>query len=635
MTDESNNRISRNKSEDDLFKKQLDKYFGGTILSHEVITVCGTPNILKLQNSTAKKIILSQRDLANAVSDAESVRHHTEGHNIDQEEIYNLSQALRSPIMVLKGKNRNVNSVVLVTELINKEGENVFVPISLDRQNGKVSSIASLYGKKNLSDFLKRNIENILAINIEKAYLLADTENQYLQSISETVVRFDNSIAYTLDNVKYPEKEILSHNGIGQETKDAAHYEKHAEEERIFKLTDQPVSKEMQAVIEHLLNKEFVPMSVIKNVPEIKLAYSILNESGKRTKIDLKSREPLRMSIYDKMLNIGSAVVDENGKVQYNGDVAKEARLDIIIGLPASGKSSTLVDPISTEYQSRLIDNDEAKKLFPEFNDGWGSAVVHEESQNICDKIFLHSILKGENIVLPKVGSNAEKLIAQYIDKAKSVGYKVYVHFADLDRNKAQGRMLSRFCETGRFLPLELIDKYAPVINGRTENHIESSYQFLKDSGLVDGFSKWDNDVNMGEKPILLENIGCEGRFIDIARVEREEENNGHGEFYGSGFTNVSGNGGQERYSNVVHNPKLGENSEIAGRKEESSDRQAVRQLSDAGIDGTVGGRGAAPVITFNDLKDSLKARSGKKQEETEVSVQKTINRKNDNIERN
>lgn len=108
----------------------------------------------------------------------------------------------------------------------------------------------------------------------------------------------------------------------------------------------------------------------------------------------------------------------------------------------------------------------------------------------------------------------------------------------------------------------------------------------------------------MGEKPILLENIGCEGQFIDNARVEREEHYE-HEEFYGSGFTDVSGNRGKERYGNVVHSPKLGENNEIAERKEESSDRQAVRQLSEVGIDGNVGGRGTAPVITFNDLKDS------------------------------
>ena len=32
-----------------------------------------------------------------------------------------------------------------------------------------------------------------------------------------------------------------------------------------------------------------------------------------------------------------------------------------------------------------LIDNDEAKRLFPEFNNGWGAGVVHEESQiHIC-----------------------------------------------------------------------------------------------------------------------------------------------------------------------------------------------------------------------------------------------------------
>lgn len=215
-------------------------------------------------------------------------------------------------------------------------------------------------------------------------------------------------------------------------------------------------------------------------------------------------------------------MVDDKGETVYHGVVKREARLDIIIGLPASGKSSTLVDPISSEFKSRLIDNDKAKEEFPEYNKGWGADVVHRESKELCNDLFQKCILKKENIVLPKVGSDATKLLQDYIQIAKAEGYKVYVHFADLDRNKALGRMLRRFCEKGRFLNPKLVDKYAPVKNGKIHNYIPDAYEVLKTSGMVDGFTKWDNDVAYGEKPILLENIGCEGKFIDNARIEKE-----------------------------------------------------------------------------------------------------------------
>lgn len=42
--------------------------------------------------------------------------------------------------------------------------------------------------------------------------------------------------------------------------------------------------------------------------------------------------------------------------------------------------------------------------------------------------------------MLPKVGSDADKLMTDYIAYAKDAGYKVNVHFVDLDRNKALGR---------------------------------------------------------------------------------------------------------------------------------------------------------------------------------------------------
>ena len=116
--------------------------------------------------------------------------------------------------------------------------------------------------------------------------------------------------------------------------------------------------------------------------------------------------------------------------MQYNGFINKNARLDIVIGLPGAGKSSALTDIISNEFHSQIIDNDEAKKLIPEYNDGWGASVVHKEAQNISERQLQLSLLNRENIVLPKVGSNPEKL-NKIILAAKKLNYEVNVHYVD------------------------------------------------------------------------------------------------------------------------------------------------------------------------------------------------------------
>lgn len=175
--------------------------------THEVINVCSTPNILKILSSKARKIVISQKDLRNSIISKENkTKGHTEGHEIPKQEIYKLSKAIRNPIMVLKGNKRNENSVIILTELLNKDGDNIFVPISLDRHNGKISDISTMYGKKNLSSYLLNNMSKILAVNIKKADMFANIGNQYSKSIYDTVNCFDDSIAYTIKNVKYPQK---------------------------------------------------------------------------------------------------------------------------------------------------------------------------------------------------------------------------------------------------------------------------------------------------------------------------------------------------------------------------------------------------------------------------------------------
>lgn len=269
----------------------------------------------------------------------------------------------------------------------------------------------------------------------------------------------------------------------------------------INKLTGEPVSEEMQSVLKRLANSENVPETEIGQLKEIREANSCLGNGVPTVK--LKDREGIQNGVYNRLQKSGSAVTDDSGHVSLTGEIRREKRLDIVIGLPASGKSSALVEPISEMYHSRIIDSDEAKKLLPEYNDGWGAGIVHKESQLIADRQFKAAVRNGENITYPRVGGDCDEL-TDIIAAVKKQGYSVYIHFNELDRNKALGRMINRFLETGRYIKPELVTKYG--------NGISATYETLKNrSELVDGFSKWNNDVPLGCRPKLIEYSGsCE-----------------------------------------------------------------------------------------------------------------------------
>lgn len=259
----------------------------------------------------------------------------------------------------------------------------------------------------------------------------------------------------------------------------------------IVLLTGLPVSDEMQDVLDKCSAGEYVDIDEVNATPEMKAAESCVSNSTPT--INLKDREPIQNHVFETLMNYGSISLDESGKplvdshgnTIYNNDVERGRRLDIVIGLPASGKSSAIVDTISYEHHSMLIDNDEAKRQFPEFNKGWGANTVHKESQIVEQAVFKQALSEGRNIVLPKVGSDAGKLVKSYISYAKDAGYKINVHFVDLDRNKALGRMMGRFIHTGRYLSPKLIDKYA---NERDGNRIAQAYEELKMMDVIDGW---------------------------------------------------------------------------------------------------------------------------------------------------
>ena len=199
----------------------------------------------------------------------------------------------------------------------------------------------------------------------------------------------------------------------------------------------------------------------------------------------------------------------------------------IILGPPASGKSS-LANPIARRYGAAIIDNDEAKKILPEFNNGVGSSAVHEESSDLMEIVFAKALEDNINMVIPKIGHNPES-IKRIISKLKNNGYEVNLVGMDVTFLNARNRMFMRFVKTGRYIPHQYIKSVG-------ENPMQT-YRILKEEGVADGYTHIDNNNAdpKAPKPIIEDTKNLlEGVDIQFRRG-REEVSGANGQPRGPG----------------------------------------------------------------------------------------------------
>lgn len=253
-----------------------------------------------------------------------------------------------------------------------------------------------------------------------------------------------------------------------------------------------PASPELQSVIDRLTKGEDVSLEEIDSTPEVQ---EVLDRPKMDTsRIDTPEREQLRAKVAQKLYQTGSYSSESKG---YTGEVAQERRIDIVIGVPAAGKSSVLVNPLSEQHKSRVIDSDMAKELLPEYDGGKGAGNVHRESSMIRDAVKQKAVENGDNIVWPTVGDDLNKLLSD-IQTMRDNGYSVYLHLNELSATKATGRALGRFVSEGRFVN--------PKIVMEAGDKPTQNYHYIRQQGgLIDGYSHYSNDVERGEKPILIE----------------------------------------------------------------------------------------------------------------------------------
>ena len=250
-------------------------------------------------------------------------------------------------------------------------------------------------------------------------------------------------------------------------------------------------------------------------------------------------RQALRQEIAEDLMRMGSfSGKDAGGNEIFNGPVKQERRADIVIGPPAAGKSSVLANPLSQKYGSRIIDSDMAKTMLPEFDGGFGAGRVHEESAFIAETLMLRAAVQnGENIVIPWVGKNPQKL-RDTLKRLKQNGYSVHLSLNELDPDKAARRAVSRFQNTGRF-----VDPNYVLSVGWKPSEV---YDILKKEGGFDSYVKYSNDVPYGQPARLVEGPGVVEE-VQAGRMGRLGGRPGTGNSYRVGY----GENATERVSSL------------------------------------------------------------------------------------
>ena len=215
--------------------------------------------------------------------------------------------------------------------------------------------------------------------------------------------------------------------------------------------------------------------------------------------VDKKTGETEYITGYEKVMD---RVYQDSKSLAWRADklpvpdnpVKFEKKAIIILGPPASGKSS-IANPIARKHNAAIIDSDEAKKLFPEFSDGAGANAVHKESKVIAEVLQTKAIDQGMNVVIPTVGSKPD-VIAALINKFKANGFEVDLVGMDVSYLNARNRMLMRFVDEGRYIPLDYIQSIG--------NKPLEVYNTIKKEGIADGYTQIDNNGKKDQpKPVI------------------------------------------------------------------------------------------------------------------------------------
>lgn len=369
------------------------------------------------------------------------------------------------------------------------------------------------YEAKRINDILIKHLPD----NLEEIQNLYDKSN-----IIST--EWGNSYkAY--DEFKKGFKELCKKYNIDEEVYDDKYfYDKDYREKRLA-INGENIGAELKDIIKRLNQYENIDIDKIINNEQLQYIINSKENSGIET-YKIPNRDKMHEKYIDEYLNNIKSIsgeLDKNGKVLYNGSIKNGKQVNIVIGYPASGKS-TISNQISNLSQSRIVDSDEVKKLLPEYCNGLGIEKIHEESKDIMRKILDECIKNNENIVLPIVGAKPQSL-ERYLRQFTNAGYDIRLTLVNLPKQKCMARNLMRYIETGRLIHPNVLNDYTNPkdtleLVKNAINELGDNYKYN-----IKFIHEYNNDVPYGHKPELFKCYKVSKSIQDITQVAKMQYN--------------------------------------------------------------------------------------------------------------
>lgn len=148
------------------FSKSIDDFINGKINPSTQIFVCKTTDVMKACGADDLDVVINQSSIRKILSDDKEKFPHA--HNLSVQELKQLPEQLQKPIMTLKGSHDN--SMVLVTDIRDINSKEVLITVDIDTAgfNQNVNRITSMYGKDNITNYLRNQLDKGNLIGCDK-----------------------------------------------------------------------------------------------------------------------------------------------------------------------------------------------------------------------------------------------------------------------------------------------------------------------------------------------------------------------------------------------------------------------------------------------------------------------------------